>query len=227
MSRIATIACAAFVSLGLLAPSGPVRAQGLSLGVEAGATFADFSLSEGSADLDSQTGVRVAGVARYGFGGMFGIQTGVGLTQKGATVPAAETGLDGDLDFNLDYVEIPVLLTLDIPTGPAPVNPRLFAGPQVGFESACDVSADVGGISGSVDCDADALGENTLQTTSTDFSLVVGGGLDFGLGGPLALTLDGRYDLGLTDINDIQDATATEIKNRTFSISGGLLFRLP
>lgn len=230
MSRLATastVACAALVSVGLLAGPAPAQAQGLSLGVEGGATFADFSLSDGGAELDSQTGFRVAGVLRYGFGGMWGLQSGVGLTQKGATAPPSETGLTGDLDFNLGYVEIPLLLTLDIPTGPAPVNPRLFAGPQVGFESACDVSADISGVSESVECNADALGENTLDTKSTDVSLVFGGGLDFGLGGPVALTLDGRYDLGLTDINDIQDAGATEIKNRTFSISGGLLLRLP
>lgn len=54
-----------------------------------------------------------------------------------------------------------------------------------------------------------------------------GRGLDLGLGGPGALTLDGRYDLGLTDINDVDDVAATEIENRAFSISGGLLFRLP
>lgn len=232
MSRFATVStvvCAALVTLALLAGPAPAQAQGLSLGVEGGATFADFSLDADveTAELESLTGFRVAGVVRYGFGGMWGLQSGVGLTQKGARAPASETGLTDDLDFNLDYVEIPLLLTLDIPTGPAPVNPRLFAGPQVGFESACDVSADLSGVSESVECNADALGENTLDTKGTDVSLVFGGGLDFGLGGPAALTLDGRYDLGLTDINDIEDVGATEIKNRTFSISGGLLFRLP
>lgn len=224
MSRLATTACAALVSLGLLAGAGPAHAQGLSLGVEGGATFADLDVSDGDADLGSQTGFRVAGVARYGFGGMFGVQTGVGYSQKGAeddTDPTATTNID------LSYIEVPVLLTLDIPTGPAPVSPRLFAGPQVSFESTCELGIESGGTSVNVDCDDPSVGEAALDTKSTDVSLVFGGGLDFGLGGPLSVTLDGRYDLGLTDINDVEDATAVEVKNRTFAVSAGLLLALP
>lgn len=219
MSRFATAVCTILVAVGLLAGSAPAHAQGLSIGAEAGATFADLSVSDGDADLGSQTGFRVAGVARYGFGGMFGIQTGVGLSQKGAedtTDPAATANID------LSYIEVPVLLTLDIPTGPAPVNPRLFAGPQVSFESSCELTGESGGTSVSLDC-ADAA----FDTKSTDFSLVLGGGLDFGLAGPLSITVDGRYDLGLTDINDVTDPDPAEIKNRTFAISGGLLLSLP
>lgn len=224
MSRFATVLAAVFVSLGLMAGSGPAQAQGLALGAEAGATFADFDVSEGDADLGSRTGFRVAGVLRYGFGGMWGVQTGVGYAQKGAE---DESLPDFTSTFELAYIEIPAFLTLDIPTGPSPLNPRLFAGPQISFESSCEISGEGEGVSATVDCDADELGETGIDTKSADFSLVFGGGLDFGLGGPLALTLDGRYDLGLTDINDIEGAESVEIKNRTFAISGGVLLRLP
>lgn len=84
MSRIATVLCAAFLAAGLLVGPSSAQAQGLALGVEGGATFADLDVSEGDADLGSQTGFRVAGVLRYGFGGPWGIQTGVGFSQKGA-----------------------------------------------------------------------------------------------------------------------------------------------
>lgn len=227
MSRratVSTVVCAALVTFGLLAGPAPAQAQGLSLGVEGGVTFADLSVSDGGADLGSQTGFRIAGVARYGFGGLWGIQTGVGFAQKGAEDDSDPTAT-GNID--LAYFEVPLLLTLDIPTGPSPLNPRLFAGPQVSFESKCEFSGENGGTSVTFDCDAEDLGEAAIDTKSTDFSLVFGGGLDFGLGGPVALTLDGRYDLGLSDINDIEDVGAAEIKNRTFSISAGLLLRLP
>lgn len=224
MSRFATVVVAVLVSVGLLAGTSPAQAQGLSLGVEGGVTFADLSVSDGGADLGSQTGFRVAGVARYGFGGAFGIQTGVGLSQKGAeddTDPAAT------VDVDLSYIEVPLLLTLDIPTGPAPVNPRIFAGPQVSFETTCELGVEGGGTSATFDCGDQSLGEMAFDTKGTDVGLVFGGGLDFGLGGPVALTVDGRYDLGLTDINDIADPNPAEVKNRTFSASAGLLIRLP
>lgn len=224
MSRFATAISSVFLAVALLAVAGPAQAQDLSLGAEAGVTFADFDVSEDDADLGSRTGFRVAGVLRYGFGGMWGIQTGVGYAQKGAE---DESAPDFTSTFELAYIEIPAFLTLDIPTGPSPLNPRLFAGPQVSFESSCEISGEGEGVSATVDCDAEELGEFGFDTKSADFSLVFGGGLDFGLGGPLALTLDGRYDLGLTDINDIDEAAATEIKNRTFSVSGGVLLRLP
>lgn len=222
MSRFSTVLVAVFVSLGLMAGSSPAQAQGLALGAEAGATFADFDASEGDADLGSRTGFRVAGVLRYGFGGVWGVQTGVGYAQKGAE---DESLPDVTSTIELAYIEIPAFLTLDIPTGPSPLNPRLFAGPQISFESSCEISSEGEGVSATVDCDAEELG--AFDTKSADFSLVFGGGLDFGLGGPLALTLDGRYDLGLTDINDIEGAESVEIKNRTFAISGGVLLRLP
>ena len=58
--------------------------------------------------------------------------------------------------------------------------------------------------------------------------VVFGGGLDFQLSGPLTLTLDGRYDLGMSDINDTADADpTTEVKNRSFSASAGILLSLP
>lgn len=224
--RIASMLCSAFVALALVADAGPARGQGLSLGVEGGATSSDMSVSDGSLDLDRTTGYRVAGVLRFGFAGPVGIQTGVGLAQKGAAVPTTGTGLQGDMDFNLSYVEVPLLLTASIPL-PSPVSPRLFAGGQVGFESSCDMTTDISGVSGSVDCSSDQLGEAALATNGTTFDLVVGGGVDFSLAGPLTLTLDGRYDLGMSDISDVSDASAASLRNRAMTVSAGVLLSLP
>lgn len=209
MLRKATMFCAAVLAVGLLALPHSVHAQGLAVGVEGGVTFSDLSVSDGaaSADLGSQTGYRVAGVLRYGFGGALGIQTGVGYATKGAE--------EGAASLDLAYFEVPMLLTLTIPTGPAPVvSPRLFAGPQASFETSCEL--------GDVDCASEDLAD-PLDTKSTEYSLVVGGGLDFAFGGPVGLTVDGRYDLGLSDITE----DPTSVKNRSFSISAGLVFGLP
>lgn len=226
-SRFASLACTLVAAAALLVHATPATAQGLAVGIEGGPTFSDMSVEDGSVDFDSRSGFRVAGVVRYGFGGSLGIESGVGLAQKGATAPPAETGLQQDLEFNLSYIELPLFLTAAIPTPGYPVTPRIFAGPQVSFESSCEIAATGDGVSTTVDCAAEELGESGLNTESTSFGLVFGGGLDFELGGPLSVTVDGRYDLGLSDINDVTDPDAAEITNRSFAVSGGLLLTLP
>jgi hypothetical protein len=227
MTRIATALCATAVAIGLVAGAGPAHAQGLAVGVEGGPTFSELHVSGASSQLSHRTGFRIAGVLRYGFGGLLGLETGVAMAQKGAVATPAQTGLTSDVNFNVNYVEVPLLLTLQIPTGPFPLHPRVFAGPQVGFKNTCNLSGTISGVSASVDCGGGTLGTSSLQTKSTDFGLVFGGGADYALGGPLALILDGRYDLGLSDINDLGTTTGSSTTNRSFTISGGLLLRVP
>lgn len=220
VSRLTAALSSVAVAAALLLSAAPARSQGIGIGVEGGPTFADFSVSEGGADLGSKTGFRVAGVLRYGFGGPLGLQTGVGLAQKGASASTE------DIDYKVSYIEIPLLITATIPA-PAAVSPRVYVGSQVGIESQCEISG-LSGVSGAVDCTADELGEAAFDTKSTNVDVVFGGGLDFQLSGPLTLTLDGRYDLGMSDINDTADADpTTEVKNRSFSASAGILLSLP
>lgn len=219
-SRLAAALSTVAVAATLLLSAAPARSQGLGIGVEGGPTFADFSVSEGGADLESRTGFRVAGVLRYGFAGPLGLQTGVGLAQKGTSVSTA------DADYEVSYIEIPLLITATVPA-PAAVSPRVYVGSQVGIESSCEISG-LSGVPDAVDCTAQEAGENALDTKSTNVDLVFGGGLDFQLSGPLTLTLDGRYDLGMSDINDLSGTDVTnEVKNRSFSASAGILLSLP
>jgi len=219
-SRLTAALSTVAVAATLLLSAAPARSQGLGIGVEGGPTFADFSVSEGGADLESRTGFRVAGVLRYGFAGPLGLQTGVGLAQKGTSLSTT------DADYRVSYIEIPLLITATIPA-PAAVSPRVFVGSQVGIESSCEISG-LSGVPDAVDCTAQEAGEAGLDTKSTNVDLVFGGGLDFQLSGPLTLTLDGRYDLGMSDINDLSGTDVTnEIKNRSFSASAGILLSLP
>ena len=228
MKRLATALFASVVALVLTAAPNPVHAQGLAVGIEGGASFADLHVAGAATQLSHRTGYRVAGVLRFGFAGPFGLETGIGLVQKGAVATPSQTGLTSNIDFNLNYVEIPLLLTLGIPTGPFPLHPRVFAGPQIGFRSSCSLSGTISGVSASVDCGggSGSLGATTLDTNSTDFGLVFGGGLDFPLAGPLAFTVDGRYDLGLSNIEP-SGSTTSSTKNRNFLVSGGVLLHLP
>jgi opacity protein-like surface antigen len=228
MKRVATGTLSALLALALSAAGRPADAQGLALGVEGGVNFSKVHVNPAltGADISNRTGVRIAGVLRYGFAGPIGIETGVAWSQKGAKV-ADPSGSGLEENVHLDYFQVPLFLTLTIPTGPSPVHPRLFAGPQVGFQSRCNISATDGTTTVSAACDSPDLGESGLQTKKTTFGLAFGGGLDFDVGGPVTLTVDGRYELGLNDINDSGVAGDPSIKNRSFSISGGLLVRVP
>lgn len=201
----------------------PAAGQGLDIGAEAGINVSDLSVdAAGSDETETSTGLRVGGVLRLDLGPMFGLQTGVYYSEKGATDPG-----DPDVDTNLEltYVEAPLLVTLEIPTGPSPVSPRFYAGPQVAFESGCDISVVGDGSSVSLSCDeARQQGDFEIDTRSADFSVVVGGGIDLAAG-PGAFTVDARYDLGLSDINDFDGGA--ELTNRNLAFSAGYLISLP
>lgn len=210
----------ALVALVVLAPSA--AGQGLDIGAEAGINVSDLTVEddEGNTETETRTGLRVGAVLRWGFSPLLGLQTGGYYSEKGATAVEAGT----DLGIDLAYVEVPLLLTVSIPTGPSPLTPRLYAGPQVAFETSCELAGSSGPFSVSSSCE-DAVDEGIgLDPASTDLSVVLGGGLDLSAG-PGALTVDARYDLGLSDINEFEGTEG--LKNRAFSVSAGYLIGLP
>lgn len=213
-----------FVAVALAAlVAGPLAAQDWYLGVEGGVNISDISLDDSEDELDSETGVRVGAVVRYDFApdGTFGIQSGVAYSQKGAS----EDVDGGELAIELDYIELPLLFVVNVGTD-SPVRPRFYAGPQVAFEASCSLVGTDGSTSVDVDCDSNALEEiDEFETKSTDFSVLFGGGLEVEAG-PGVLTFDGRYDLGLTNINDSLGADQIDAKNRNIQIAAGYAVRL-
>jgi hypothetical protein len=167
--------------------------------------------------------------ARFGIGSIFAIQPEVLYSQKGFKLDDV-IDIDGqpvnaDATFSLDYIEIPLLLVarLDLPL----VRPGIYAGGVVAFESTCDVDGTLsmpGQVQPLGDCDAIIPGdpESSLDRKKTDWGTVFGAYVDLKLG-PVVLTLDGRYQLGLQDLNDDPAAvTGEDIKNRTWQIMAGV-----
>lgn len=198
----------------------PLDAQGVGIGFEAGLNVSDLSVdSDGNGtEFDAETGFRAGGVLRYDFAPVIGIQTGASYSQKGA---AFENDGGTSQDIELEYLEVPLLLQLNIPTGPAPVNPRLFAGGTVNIEIACNsTQADE-----ESECSVAQVAGQDFEPKSTDVGFLFGAGLDFPAG-PGALTVDLRFDLGLSDINDVAD-NPNDLKNRNFQATAGYLISLP
>jgi len=144
----------------------------------------------------------------YQFGEMFAIQPEVYYSMKGAKQKASGDGFSVDAEIKLDYFEIPVLLKLLIPLKGSGVKPFVFAGPSLAFNSTAKVKGESGGVSAEIDIKDDV--------TSTDFSLVFGGGIGFPVGKG-ELGFDARYILGLSTIDDTVDPD--EIKNAVININ--------
>lgn len=166
-----------------------------SLGLKGGVSFA--TLTNKLPDWKSRTGFAV-GMALDLRSGMVGIQPEVLYVQKGVALdgtPSSSTTAP-----RLGYIDVPVLLKVTIAT-PA-IQPMFYAGPSVNFRLSCSFHG--------VDCE-DA-------TASTDYGVVLGGGVR--LGGNHGFTLEGRYTWGLKDVHD--PAAGVKNETRTFLVLAGI-----
>ncbi len=172
-----------------------------ALGIKAGPNFANLN-------FDESPGVNYK--ARTGFHGgafalvkltKFGIQPEVLFSQQGSKV----TFNSQELESNFTYVNIPVMLKFYLVGG---LN--LQAGPQIGFVTSAkqDFFDDV--------TQTLVKGEDIKdQLNGVDFSAALGAGWDL----PFGLTIDARYNLGLSNIS--KNDSSEEAKNQVFQLSLG------
>lgn len=177
----------------------------------AGASLATLGGSDVD-NPDTRTGLNVGATMTFPVAPLLGIQVGAGYVQKGAT----ESDGGVSVEVALDYVEVPVLLRVGVPTA-GTISPHFVVGAAVAFKSKCEVTGSSGGTSVTVKCS-----DGDIMLKSTDFGAVAGAGLDIGTPGPLTLTLDVAYTIGLTSIDDSTDPG--DVKNRAWSIVAGAAF---
>ncbi len=140
-----------------------------------------------------------------------GIETGIYYAQKGFENPSPDFLNAETVEF--DYMEVPVLAKFSYPLLKR-VSPYLLAGPSLGF----NVNAERVQTDGSrADLDD--------QTTSTDLSLVLGGGLDVKLNRQV-LSFQAKGGLSVFDVFDtVDEGPATDFfKHRYIALE--LIFRL-
>ncbi|MBT8263657.1 MAG: PorT family protein [Bacteroidia bacterium] len=178
------------IAIGLF--SFTAQAQGIDFGVKAGVNFANITDASG---LSNRTGF----VAGFFVGGKLndniGIQADLLYSQQGAEF---EFG-----DFNLDYVNLPVLLKYYVSE-----RFNIQGGPQFGIVVNDDVNATI-------------LGEiiDDLGTSDFDISAVIGLGYDL----PMGLRVSGRYNIGLSDVPD-DSRYSTSGKNSVVTLAVGYSF---
>lgn len=195
------------LSIAVLCGATQVQAQ-TRVNLLAGATFAELR-GINDVDLDRRDGAM--GGLSFTFplgGGALALQPEALVTSKGATAPRSASG-----GVRLNYVEVPVLLRLNLVRGAA-VQPHVYAGPYAGFQISCRVQGS------SADCD-DAPG---VSTETVDVGGIVGGGVTFGLGG-LNATVGARYGFGVSKVADFEFGNVREsARNGMYAVYVGLGF---
>lgn len=179
----------------------------IHFGLKAGVNISNLNGSD-AGDTDSRTGFLGGAFLTYDFSNMFSIQPEAFYSMKGAKQTETYYGETITGTLKLDYIEIPVLLKLNIPLeGGSTVRPSIFVGPALDIKVASTVEVESGGQSASADLE---------NVSSTDFGLVFGGALGFDVSGH-ELGFDVRYTLGLTTIDD--SGSNADVKNGVISIA--------
>ncbi len=192
MKRIGVMICVlAFIGM---SHSAIAQAQ-VALGIKGGLNFASI---DASTSVDSRTGFNAGAFALFKLT-KIGIQPELLFSSQGFKLKDAVQ----DINSTYNYINIPVLLKIYLVAG---LNLQL--GPQFGFVSKAEVeTVDLSGTSSVTDVKD--------QLKGSDISAALGLGWDL----PFGLTVDGRYNLGLSDIND--SAAASTVKNQVIQVSVG------
>jgi len=185
----------------------------MHLGLKAGLNISNLS-GDDISNTDSRTGFAGGAFFMYQFSNMFAIQPEAYYSMKGATQSETINGTDYKYTISFDYIEVPVLLKLLIPIQGSNINPSIFAGPSIGFNTTHKAKVEINGTSAEMD---------VPNITSTDFSLVFGAGLGFPVG-QNELGFDVRYILGLSTVDDSSDPA--DIKNGVINFNAYFGFSL-
>jgi len=176
----------------LLSLTIAVKAQSADthFGLKAGLNISSLDVKDG-VDFDSKAGFHIGGLAHIHLSPHFGVQPEFVYSEQG--------GKDGSDKWNINYLNIPVLLQYMTGSGF-----RLQTGPQLGFAVSSKIKS--GDIEQNIKDDVNRV----------DVSWALGASYLF----PEAIGIDARYNIGLTNVND---AETPKVRNRVFQL--GLFYQ--
>lgn len=129
-----------------------------------------------------------------------------------------------DLQFNLAYIEIPVLAKVSLPfISTRVIKPYIAGGPVFGFRLDCSISFTGESAEQEIqDCTDENLSDLEATFNESDRGYVLVSGIDFQI--PLlgTVTLDARYYQGLSRL--IENNENDDIYNQNFTLMLGYTF---
>jgi hypothetical protein len=189
-----------FMALALLMLSTLAYSQAqFAIGIKAGPNFAKINADEGAGEnYKGRTGFHAGAFALIKLT-KIGIQPEIIFSQQGSKVEINNK----DYESNYSYINIPVIVKIYLAAG---IN--LQVGPQFGFVTKAEQEyPDINGNTSTADIKDELKG--------SDLSAGLGAGWDL----PFGLTIDARYNLGLSKVNGKN--IPQEQKNQVFQLSLG------
>ena len=158
-------------------------------GIKAGLNISSLDVKEG-VDFDSKAGLYLGGLAHVHLSPHFAVQPEIVYSQQG--------GKDGSDKWNINYINVPVLLQYMAGNGF-----RIQTGPQLGINASAKIK------SGDVEVE-------NHDVSTLDFSWALGASYM----GASGLGVDARYNIG---ISNVDDASSPIVRNRVFQV--GLFYQ--
>jgi opacity protein-like surface antigen len=202
----------------------PASAQ-VRLGLIGGLNLANVS-------IDPDSDPKASNLTAFGAGGVVHIRLAENLAlqlepmylQKGAKQEGSFSDPNvGTISFDVktkaNYIEVPAMFKVAFGTNTT--KPYVMAGPTIGFLMSAKQTGSASAF-GTVE----QINEDIKDSVkSIDFGVGFGGGVSFPAGNN-ALFVEGRYTLGLTNINDDPEDTETKINTKGIQIMAGITFPL-
>lgn len=185
------------------------QSAGAAVGFKGGYALSKFAVTGEAPPIPLVNLKAPVGGVFFGIGfGLFSIQPEILYVRMGTRMQ--EAGSPDWMEIRLDYVQVPLLLKVNVM--PGPISPMIYGGPYGAYRIAA--KGVISGVSGSTD-----IGD---QYAKTDYGIIVGGGLDFKLA-VIKLSAEARYNLGLANIA-VDPDPGTSVKNKSLMFLVGIAF---
>lgn len=211
----------------VLAAAAANAAGEISLGARVGLT--ETNISQAPESWDDATSYRAGFMGgmflNYAFNDNFSLQPELLYVQKGVDATLYEGIIDIGATLSIEYFELPLLAKYSF-SGVKKVTPYVYGGPSFSYTLSSELKGSASIFS--VEVDFSSL------THTTDFGLVLGGGLEVPAGS-VTLLFDGRFMYGFTNVilsgdfefsGYVQSIEEDDFKNFGFIFSAGFGFDL-
>ncbi|MFM9945858.1 MAG: porin family protein [Bacteroidia bacterium] len=237
----------------LLAASLLSKAQ-LHLGAKVGLNFANVSSSFTATSFNKKIAINGGATLKYNFINTFGVQMDLLYSQMGSLSKKVETmpdGLGGTLTtttevvYDFSYLQIPVFANIEFPIKSEKLIPyrysenivsiHLIGGGYFGYALANNSATSVKQYLVDVDGNPSTtvlpkVSGASKKFNKIDFGLAFGAGISFNLSKVGKLTVDGRYLMGMANVNSKKAypdlLKYPEMKNKTVQIQLGYIHRI-